>query len=520
MDIIYIYSLFIRDEKNRYITRVQNDKVYIDVDNMINFFKYLAEYEECLVLDTYLINVENKNRIPKIFGDIFPHFYLIKYRELLEEKKRSLYNNFFSKKDRKKQDVAGFRQGLSDLINGLSENVTVSGRSFSTIFKKIEMYDGFENYCTQIEQNPEYLLESEPKFLYDIKIRDNKKESEIINLVKLAEKDLYTSGSAIDLHKIEKSRNKNLSNFAFDYSNMRDLLPHDQMPMTSNDIDMFMLEWRTGDWKRVLNSYSFELGYDSSSKKIKSIDYEAIRYQKQILRKSDQNMDKMVGNYLRTISWMVDYYMNADIEVEQNMISTWSYNYERSPMLIHISNFVEKYGKKVIKNMIKKVYQKSLVHTSEYIDPAIHKFYIYPQNSDVIYKIDPKYSKVFPDIQLEVKKVINQLESIRERNNKNNKKQNKTNTSDKYDFFDCRECPYFTKCIFNANLLTFKELNSIKIPDQTNNIISINTSNSQNIRVCNKKYQNKDVQNIGKNYNNYNKNNKYGNILSNRLKIF
>jgi XRN 5'-3' exonuclease N-terminus/Xrn1 helical domain len=453
LDLMYIYSLFIREKTNRYITRVVEDRVHIDIDVMIRFFQYLSEYEEYLMLDSYLINTESRSRVFRTFGNIFPHRYLIRYRELVSKMKRDL--NATVKAD---PNFSKVKQALSDFMAELGKTVTVSGRKFSDIFRKLEMREGFDKYASKISTDPDYLLRDEPRFIYKVRPRFNREEGDMVRLVRLAEDTLYRTGESIDLDAIDSSRNKALSRFSFDYSNMRDLLPHDQMPLTSNDIDLFLLEWRAGDWRTVLNSKSFELGYDSKKHEIRDVKSEMTRYQKQMLHMSDNNLEKMVGNYLRTLSWMVDYYMNADIEREQDLISTWSYNYERSPMITHVTEYLLSADRKQLKNMIKKVYDKSLIHTSRYLQKERHGFYIYPQKNDMIDRLDSKYTNVFPNMTIEVDKTVKLLEDMRVKKASGKRtKQNKV-------FFDCRECAYFSKCIFDAESLTFKELVSMPIP--------------------------------------------------------
>jgi hypothetical protein len=466
LDLFYIYSLFIKEKTNRYITRVVSDKVHIDIDVMIRFFQYLSEYEEYLMLDSYLINVDRRNRLYRLFGDIFPHRYLIRYRELVSKLKKELHENIS-----KLSNVNEIKQNLSDFLNVLSETVTVTGKKFSDIFKKLEFKNGFNDYALKIQSDPDYLLTEQPKFIYTIKIRGNRDSKMMKNNIKLVEKSLYQTGESVDLSEIESSNNRDIREFSFDYGNIRDLLPHDQMPITSNDIDLFLLEWRSGDWKTVLNSKSHEMGYDSRNRSIRSIESEMKRYQKQMLGISDKNLDKMIGNYMRTMSWMVDYYMNSDIEVDQELISIWSYNYDRSPMITHISEYLTNVDRKGLKNMIKKVYDKSLVHTSRYLQNDRHKFYIYPQPKNIIDRLDSQYIKVFPDINAEVHKSIKVLESIRKNKKSDKVKTNDTNKekNNKQKFFDCRECPYFSKCIFDAASLTFKELVSMPIPGMKNN---------------------------------------------------
>ena len=81
MDLIYVYGQFIKE--NQYILHTVGDKVHIEFDNMKNFFKEFAEYEQYLMLDSYTIDIENRSRISRTFGDIFSHRYMIDYKENL-----------------------------------------------------------------------------------------------------------------------------------------------------------------------------------------------------------------------------------------------------------------------------------------------------------------------------------------------------------------------------------------------------------------------------------------------------
>ena len=89
LDLMYIYSKYIRD--NSYILRKVDGKIHIDYESLFIFFKELSEFEQFMMLDTYMLDVDNKSKILKIFGDIFPCRYLIDYRDIVVEYKQELY---------------------------------------------------------------------------------------------------------------------------------------------------------------------------------------------------------------------------------------------------------------------------------------------------------------------------------------------------------------------------------------------------------------------------------------------
>jgi hypothetical protein len=205
----------------------------------------------------------------------------------------------------------------------------------------------------------------------------------------------------------------------------------------------------------VMNSFSFEIGYDWKKGRPKKLDYEMKRYQYDMLELTNTNMNKMVADWLKTLSWMCDYYMNTDYESTSTEISKWSFNYDRSPFISHISMFLDKRSTNDMKNIMDGFYKRSLVSIDQYLKPDKHRFYIYPQSSSVIEKIPQKNKINFPDMLEYVKTSIKIAEKIK----------GKTNTYiDKKDrVFDCRMCPYFSKCIFKSKHMSFKELSNFNL---------------------------------------------------------
>ena len=69
-----------------------------------------------------------------------------------------------------------------------------------------------------------------------------------------------------------------------------------------------------------------------------SLEKEMKRYQYNYLNINNDELKKMIQFYIRDLSWIIDYYLNS---WDRNMISTWSYNYERSPFLSHINTYLQ-----------------------------------------------------------------------------------------------------------------------------------------------------------------------------------
>ena len=473
LDLMYVYSKFIRD--NDYLLRKVDGKIHIDYESLYSFFKEVSDYEQFMMLDTYILDVEDRSRILKLFGNIFPCRYLIDYRDIVTQYKQEIYKTLISgvsvgvsvdasvdasvgvTRSASIQTPTTFetiKKTLSDMIEKLNLRTTVSGKKYGDIFIKSEAKN-LSDYAFRIIANPKILLTKKPKFIYDIRPRKNRNEIEIKQLVNRIEKDLIRNNMSIDFTDVQLSNDADIQDFSFDYGNIRLLVPHPQMPTTDKDIDIYLLEWKSGKWMNILNAYPYEIGYDWRKQKVKKIENEMKRYQYDMLDLNNTQLNKMIVDYLKTFSWMVDYYMNTDYESTSTMISTWSYGYERSPFASHIFQFMNSLGKKELKNIMKNTYQKSLVSTDQYLKSDKHRFYIYPQSTDTLAKLPEKYRDYFPNMIDYVSKSIQLARASGT---------NQITKEQKHErVFDCRMCPYFSKCIFKSRSMTFNDLNTFDI---------------------------------------------------------
>jgi hypothetical protein len=420
---------------------IGKNKTSINFDSMKKFIAELAGFEEYLMLDSYTADLQTRSRIYKFFGDIFPFRYMLDYRDKIYEHKEVIYKTI--KKGRQSYD--SIKQMLSDMITLLNEIKTKSGQKYGNIFIKTEGKN-MGSYASKVMADPELLLDTSNLFIYNIKIRRNRNEKHITNMINIAEKDLIKNNMSINTNDIKNT----MRDFAFDYENIRDIVPHPQMPTTSKDMDIFLLDWKSGKWMDIINSYPYELGFDWRKGKIKQIKQEMNRYQHNMLNVTNKQLNYMVTDYLKTLSWMVDYYMNTDDRSTQKYISTWSYTHERTPFISHINYFLHNKTKKTIMSIMLNVYKKSLVTTNMYITPKLHSLYIYPLTKKTIFYLPKKYLDTFPDMIEYIKYTI-----------KNSKV---TSKSKKYErVFDCRMCAYLSKCIFKNRMLSYDELKAINI---------------------------------------------------------
>lgn len=468
-DLMYIYSKFLTDSKvskkgdssEMFITRKVDEKVHINYPMMIEFFNVLAEYEQYMMLDTYLLDVNDKNRITKTFGIIFPCMYLLDYREKVYEIKRDLHEMIIAGETNIELVKAYIVQSLTKL----NEIKTVTNKQYGDIWMRIEIKN-VNDYAGKVIIDPNSLLTKEPRFIYGLRPKRNKDETTIRKMIDDLEKDLLKTGESIDVSRYFSSNDKKIQEFAFDYSNLRTLVPHNQMPTTDADIDLYLLEWKAGRWMDIMNAKPFELGYDWRKERARKIDQEMKRYQYDVIGINNTQMTKMVVDYLRTLSWMVDYYMNTDYESTSNEISTWSFNYDRSPFINHIKMYLEASEYTDVKNIMKGFYKRSLIPVDRYIKSDKHRFYIYPQTTEIIQKIPAKFKQSFPDMLQYIEKTLKMAED------KRGVVTQGAGTEERV--FDCRMCPYFSKCVFKNRHMTFNDLMELDVGRVLTNVESLN----------------------------------------------
>jgi hypothetical protein len=450
MNVIFIYSKFIEIPKNfSILNKSKDNKVFVNYNSFTDFMIFIAEYEDLLMMDTYLANTENANKLQKIFGRVFTMKHLIDYREKILDMKIKLHQELKTKNNFNLRDIVS---ALNVMMNNLENIKTITGNKYSDIFVKLELKFGkisINDYAISIHKDINILLQSNPKYIYKIKTRHDKNEKFIIENIKDIEMNLIKHHVPLNYDDISN----NNRNFSFDYMNIRSILPHEMMITTENDIKLYLLHWKADKWKHIFNSKSFELGYDSNRDKPKSLEKEIKRYQYEMLKLSDTKLEKLIVNYIRTLSWITDYYLNSQYEITNKFISTWGFTYDRSPFLTMISDFLKKQNLNNMKYLLKDIFKISLVKHDDYISKEQHKLYIYPHKKEELKelysKIDKKYIKAFPDIEKYVKEsMINYY----------------TNKDGDYNvYFDCRMISYFSKCIIESRELIFKELKNITL---------------------------------------------------------
>jgi 5'-3' exonuclease len=408
LDLLYLYSKLI--DANKYITKIQDNKTTINYDNFVAFLTLLKDHEHYLLLDTYLADKQCKNKIINTFGSVFSMRYYIDYQEKLQENKTIIIKNI--------SDFETTKKLVLSIVDNLRKIKTVTNITYGDIFMKTEIRN-IDSFINNLLKNRNF-----NEYYYNLRPRQNKDETYLFETIQEIEKELLNSFMITQEHENQNN---------FEYQQIRKLCnPHKLMPTSLNDIDLFLLDWKSGKWRKIINAKSPELGYDWKKNKIKKFDEEINRYTREILFHNTQKQDLLdvSKEYLKSISWVVDYYLNTyDLD---NKCSTWSYNYEREPFITQLYNYCMNYGYDCMKN----VFEISLIDSSKYINDKLHKLYIYPQYD--ISKIPSKYHDSFPNIRKYIKKVMKYGKSK--------------------GLFDARMCPFFSKTFFKNKKLSYDEL--------------------------------------------------------------
>ncbi len=416
MDLMYIYAQFL-NETHDPISYTKNGIAKINYEQLKKWFNVCANYEELFALDSWLAEFDNGEKIYKLFGSIFPHRYLIDYKEHVNALRIDLYKYAAYNKNHN-----AIKSMLNQGISELNKFTTLSGVSYGKIFIETEMKNNIDQYVNNILNGQTVYM---PQYIYKIRHKnDNLKNVE--TFLRKIDNDVLSNGKN---NKIPKS-------IEFVYNGIRRSIPHKQMPITSADIDFFLLELREGKWKEILSAHSYDFGYNMHANTIVPIATEMKRYQYSFLAANNTEIKHLVENYLQGISWVFDYYTNSNKTYYSEYISTWAYKYDRAPFINHINNHINVISKQKLGTLLDNVYSNSLVSTKKYINKKLHRLYIYPVDRTIANNIDDAYKSAFPDM------IHNVTETI---------KHKKTH-------FDCRLSPYFSKCLFKGKKLSFDEL--------------------------------------------------------------
>lgn len=451
LDIIYIYSQFVRDHgyiHERDESNLNGIGKVLFSNNFIEFLRVLAENENMLMLDSMLNNAMNARDIVKSFGDIFPHAKLVEYNSIVMPMKRKLFSNIMKLDESNRHEIKNMLNNMMGNMDDYVVTIMKDGESYEQsilqIFRKLEVRD-MNDYVQNLIKDPTSLTSE-----YKVKFRKNKNEKELSNAIIHITNPIYKKNEVVN-HISGKYRR-----YEFEYETILDMSNvHPQMPITGEDIDMYLLEWRGGDWKYLLHSTSFFEGIKANDL-YEDVSMIVNQYNTEVLHIDDNNdINAIVESYLKSFSWIKDYYCNSNIIENPEVISTWSYVYEKSPMFYSIIDYIDSISQDDFNLMINSVYEDSLVNVADYLDDNIHKLYIYPLDYPTDYNIYNETYKIeeninaFPDIKSYVKITLDRLVDIRK---------NKSIDDDIDVQFNCSDVPYFSKCVFKNEMLTYDEL--------------------------------------------------------------
>lgn len=435
LDILFVYAKFVSDtNKQISLTFVDNGIVKINYRYLKNWLNVCAENEELFAMDTYMTEISDRKRINRHFGDIFTLKHLCEYVEIVTHIKSELKQSVQNGNKRLTYQI------LSDGIDNLNKYMTTQNKKrYGEIMVKAEVHDN-KKYVNNLYANNG--TAPNPTDIYDVSPKKNVSESYLTEIIDKIEQINIGVGSSIvideliDKQPLQSLPRRKAEDIIFIYKNIRTIYtPHGQMPTSERDIDFYMLEWRSGRWKTLLNSKPFDFGFDYITNKAKPIDVSEIdRYRLEYLYMDDKHdVDSLIESYLQGLSWVNDYYFNSSTLDEK--ISTWAYCHDRGPLFKQINDYITNTSSKKLKMIMNNVYAKSLIDISAYMTSKLHKLYIYPiiHTSDSSKIVD---SDAFPNIVDYVSQTI---------------------AKNEFKYFDCNLCPFFSKCIFKGDSLKYHD---------------------------------------------------------------
>lgn len=269
---------------------------------------------------------------------------------------------------------------------------------------------------------------------------------------------------------------------AFHVKRITENFPHKAMEVTSYDIESYKLERKLGKYEMKLNASDFDLGavnlsfdkdtgncslrYTSSenaicnyydtffgikhTKKIIDVVKNGKKVSKKIIEFDEDKIVSLVEDYIKGLFWVFDCYFNKnDSAYNANFVSTWSYPYNRSPLMYQVKYVLNKYAKNG-KDFIEKMNSLYLNVTSTRVVPR-HKFmnkiehYLFVTPYDKLRELPEKY-KMFVEENRDMFPSIVEIAKIIAENDDNSK------------IIDCRRISFVNKChLLNVRYISYDE---------------------------------------------------------------
>ena len=113
-------------------------------------------------------------------------------------------------------------------------------------------------------------------------------------------------------------------------------------------------------------------------------------------KKLSSDANDILHDYIEGLLWVFDYYFN-----DMSYINIWYYPHERSPLLIHISQFLDKMTDDSIDKIHKNLSTYRKIKLSDYFNPIEQLIYVSPLVPDIINLLPSNYREFLTDDDLD-----------------------------------------------------------------------------------------------------------------------
>lgn len=315
---VYVRHLTRTRNRYRYIT-FEEDNIYkINYDNFNSFLYKLSENEHKLCIETYAAShYKNYSYINSCLESTYgsPYFY-----------------------DKINAYIHGFNKLMSHILNHNKNNEEVSGEkiyeelllNYSDKVVFIKQFVAFEAGCSDIKNEEEI----------------KNKCIEQINKI-IQEISVY----GFYHNKLKFIPYSNTINDKYHQKMIKEAMYHPLMLITDYDISIYKLEKKLDEYHYIFNSEIdntlgsieiinrhgfYKLICDNNIEKNKTI-----YYKEKMNINNDHDKYKLAHSYITGMFWTFDFYFNKNNR-ENNIknISIWSYEYDSSPFIQDIINYI------------------------------------------------------------------------------------------------------------------------------------------------------------------------------------
>jgi 5'-3' exonuclease len=403
-DIVCLSTLF----GNDFVPKIETINVKSGFQNIIHsYIKALNKYP-----DEYLMSKENKiyKLNHKFLSEIFKN--LVKWEDDFIQY-NSVYNTYIN---------AGMIKQVFDYIKITSENIVQVYSQFMGNYGQLKE-------ALKMKRNYSLFLKDD-KFIMSLKRCINiLADGKSINAEYLTDEELI---NAIIRHNEDNNSyphvSINLQQWSHSIQDQRHMRNVKEKKMNEYQKETYKFENMLDEYYVKFNADKLDLSEHGIEKFYDK--YFEIKNPHEKLNKDACNIMK---HYVQGLLWVFNYYFNDD-----TYANTWYYMYERSPLLKHISMYLNDINETEFNKINKSIDNYKVSDDDIYFNPVEQLIYVSPLTDDVVEMIpknfrelvlSEKFKKFTIDIDDLVEKIWNEKVS---------------------DEIDCSSIPYFNKCFIKS----------------------------------------------------------------------